>query len=172
MHLWLPPARQTSKTNGPYLIWTLLSEGWDRNPHSPRLRQMRLRGSHPTRPRARDATWHVVCLSTWLKISFFQTSFPLYVSQGGFSSKNLAIISLKKKCCLCVMGPKMDRLNYLYKGWPQKYQPIYSKSGVRKWRCLRSLVNITTSHLGRGPPLMEEAASRYGLETVQNVEND
>jgi hypothetical protein len=29
---------------------------------------------------------------------------------------------------LCVMGPKMDWLNYLHKGWLQRYQPKYFHS--------------------------------------------
>jgi hypothetical protein len=48
---------------------------------------------------AQDATWALVSLSTWLKITFFHTSFPLYVEQGCFQSKNRAIISQKKNHC-------------------------------------------------------------------------
>jgi hypothetical protein len=38
---------------------------------------------------------------------------------------------------LCVMGSKMDWLNYLRKGWPQRYQPklfSFSKSNLKKWK--------------------------------------
>ena len=101
---------------------------------------MRCRGSYPTRLGAWDVTWHVIYSSTWLKIKFFHSSFPsfpLYVEPGGFTNKNLAIISLKKnhwyilKMCVRIALDTRDRSMFVSpRQWWKTVQSVNSNAGL------------------------------------------